>query len=281
MKLKQKLAIGYIRAKFKMLTLVNKRKAAEKAFELFCTPFMKAEVRVPAIFSKAEQLHFQLNGMKVHGFRWKKENARTVLILHGFTSAAHKFHQYITSFIDKGYQVLAFDAPAHGSSEGKTVNAVQYAEMITKVIALYGPVDSFLAHSFGGIALSLALENLPHSENNRIVLIAPATETCSAVDGAFKMLQIKDEEVRRQFDNIIFEQSGQQTSWFSINRALKKIEAKILWIHDEDDDVTPWADALKVKEQSLANIEFIVTKGLGHRKIYGDFHIRNKVIDFL
>jgi pimeloyl-ACP methyl ester carboxylesterase len=281
MKLKQKIAIGYIRAKFKLLTLVSKRKAAEKAFDLFCTPFLKSRVRVPTIFSQAEPLHFELNGLKIKGFRWNKDKQHTVLILHGFGSAAHKFHQYIHPLLEKGYQVLAFDAPAHGSSEGTRTHAMEYAQMIEKVMELYGPVQSFLAHSFGGIALSLALEKTSHDENTRIVFIAPATETRSAVDSAFKMLQINDAEVRREFDSIIFERSGQLTSWFSISRGMQNIRARVLWIHDEDDDITPWTDALKVKEQNFSNIEFIVTKGLGHRKIYGDYAIKNKVIAFL
>ena len=78
---------------------------------------------------------------------------------------------------NKGYEVLAFDAPAHGDSEGSTVNAIEYSEMIKKVIELYGPVEAFIAHSFGGIAISLALEQIPHDANTKIVFIAPATET--------------------------------------------------------------------------------------------------------
>ena len=261
--------------------MVSKQKAAEKAFDLFCTPFMKARARVPTIFEKAEPLHFELNGLKIKGFRWNHPQQHKVLILHGFGSAAHKFHQYISPLLQKGYEVLAFDAPAHGSSEGTRINAVDYCQMIDEVLKRYGPVTSFLAHSFGGIALSLALEKAEHNENTRIVFIAPATETCSAVDGAFKMLQLKDPEVRRLFDNIIYERSGQKTEWFSIKRAMQNITASILWIHDEEDDITPWKDALKVKEQNLPNIEFIITRGLGHRKIYGDNDIKKSVIGFL
>ena len=264
-----------------MLTLVSKRKAAEKAFELFCTPYMKARIRTPTIFEEAEKLHFNLNGLKVNGFRWNAGQPHKVLILHGFGSAAHKFHQYITPLVNKGYEVLAFDAPAHGTSEGTRVNAMEYCQMIENVMKLYGPINSFLAHSFGGIALSLALEKTDHAESHKIVLIAPATETFSAVNGAFKLLQIKDREVRKEFDKIIFEKSGQYTEWFSISRAMKNIKAQVLWIHDEEDDITPWDDALKVKEQNLPNIRFIITKGLGHRKIYGDFAIKNKVLEFL
>jgi len=281
MKLKQKIAIGFIRAKFKMLTLVSKRKAAEKAFDLFSTPFLKSKVRTPTIFEQAEALHFQLNGKKVNGFRWNHPQSHKVLILHGFGSAAHKFHQYISPLIAKGYEVLAFDAPAHGSSEGTRINAVEYADMVVEVLKKYGPVNGFLAHSFGGIALSLAMEKTDHGADTNIALIAPATETRSAVEGAFKMLQIKDAAVRKEFDNIIFEKSGQVTEWFSIKRAMQNIQASVLWIHDEEDDITPFEDALKVKEENFTNIRFIITKGLGHRKIYGDAAIKNEVIEFL
>ncbi|MEP7142140.1 MAG: alpha/beta hydrolase [Ferruginibacter sp.] len=281
MKLKQKIAIGYIRAKFKMITAVSKRLAAEKAFDLFCTPFMKSRARTPTIFEQAEPLHFELNGLKVNGFRWNHEQQHKVLILHGFGSAAHKFHQYISALVAKGYEVLAFDAPAHGSSEGSRINAAEYCQMIEEVLKRYGPVKGFLAHSFGGMALSLAIEKTIHTEDTRIALIAPATETSTAVDAAFKMLQLKDEEVRREFDNIIFEKSGQRTEWFSIKRAMRNIKAKVLWLHDEDDDITPLEDALKVKRENFPNIRFVVTKGLGHRKIYGDFAVKKAVLDFL
>lgn len=281
MKLKQKIAIGYIRAKFKMLSAVSKRLAAEKAFDLFCTPFMKSRIRTPSIFDQAKPLQITVNGLKINGFQWNHQQHKKVLILHGFGSAAHKFHQYISPLVAKGYEVLAFDAPAHGRSEGTRVNAVLYCEMIEQILQLYGPVTGFLAHSFGGIALSLAIEKTIHTKDMKIALIAPATETSTAVDAAFKMLQIKDSEVRREFDNIIFEKSGRNTEWYSIKRAMQNIKATVLWIHDEEDDITPVADAIKVKESNFPNIRFIITKGLGHRKIYSDSTIKKEVIEFL
>lgn len=281
MKLQQKIAIGYIRAKFKILTILSKRLAAEKAFDLFCTPFMRSAFRMPAIFEQAERLHFSLNGLSVHGFRWNAGKPHKVLILHGFGSAAHKFQQYISPLVEKNYEVLAFDAPAHGSSEGKMINAVEYSQMIGEVLRRYGPVQGFLAHSFGGLALCLAMEKEPHTAETKLVLIAPATETSSAVDDAFKMLRLKDEKVRKEFDRIIFEKSGQQTSWFSIGRAMQNITATVLWAHDEDDDITPLQDALKVKEANFSNVRFVITKGLGHRKIYGDTAVKKQVLDFL
>jgi pimeloyl-ACP methyl ester carboxylesterase len=281
MKLKQSLAIAYIRTKFKILATRSKRKAAEEAFTLFCTPLIKPIKEIPQLFKEAESLQFESNGLKVQGYRWNHPKKNKVMVLHGFSSAACKFERYIASLLDKGYEVLAFDAPAHGNSEGKTVNVVQYSDMIKKAISLYGPIDSFIAHSFGGLAISLTLEVLPHDEHTKVVFIAPATETTSAVKTAFEILQLHNSKVKEIFNNIIYELGGKPTEWYSIKRAMKNIKAKILWIHDEEDDVTPIADVLKVKEDNHSNIEFIFTKGLGHRKIYRDNTVRNAVINFL
>lgn len=281
MKLKQSLAIAYIRTKFKILASISKRKAAEEAFTLFCTPLIKPIKEIPQLFKEAESLQFESNGLKVQGYRWNHPQQKKVMVLHGFSSAACKFERYIASLIDKGYEVLAFDAPAHGNSEGKTVNVVQYSDMVKKAMSLYGPIDSFIAHSFGGLAISLTLEVIPHDEHTKVVFIAPATETTSAVKTAFEILQLNNSKVKEIFNNIIYELGGKPTEWYSIKRAMKNIKAKILWIHDEDDDVTPIADVLKVKEDQYPNIEFIFTKGLGHRKIYRDNAVRSAVINFL
>ncbi|HTF27758.1 MAG TPA: alpha/beta hydrolase, partial [Flavitalea sp.] len=64
-------------------------------------------------------------------------------------------------------------------------------------------------------------------------------------------------------------------------RAINNIKAQILWIHDETDKVTPLHDALKVKEDNHANLAFIITTGLGHRRIYRDEKVIKTVIDFL
>jgi len=279
MKLSQRLAIGYVQTKFKLLSLLSKRKTAEKAMEVFGTPFLKSVRKTP--IKDAETIHFHLNNKKVIGYRWNYPQSRKALILHGFGSAAHKFEDYANLLAERGFEVLAFDAPAHGESEGSTTNAIEYCEMIKKVMEQFGPVQSFLGHSFGGISLSLALEEIPHDENTRVVFIAPATETTTAVNGAFNMLKVKNEAVRNEFEKLVLKVSGKEIAWFSMRRAMYNIKASILWIHDEDDDITPWADAVKVKEDNHPNIKFVLTKGLGHQKIYHDAGIKNMAVNFI
>ncbi|MBK5270969.1 MAG: alpha/beta hydrolase [Bacteroidia bacterium] len=71
------------------------------------------------------------------------------------------------------------------------------------------------------------------------------------------------------------------SEWYSISRAIKDIQAKVYWVHDEDDDITPWRDAQKIKEQNYPHISFVVTKGLGHRKIFRDEKVLQAIVDFL
>jgi pimeloyl-ACP methyl ester carboxylesterase len=280
MKLGRSIAIGYYRTKFKVLSAVSKKKAAHIAFDLFCTPQFRYKKPLPKNFIDAEKLHFKIAGETVQGYRWNKGGTKKVLIAHGFNSSVASFDRYIQPLIRKGYEVLAFDAPAHGRSTGSTINAAVYTKMILVINQQYGPVQSFMAHSFGCLGVSLALEVLPHDDSFRLVLIAPATESKTAIDFFFSFMRL-DNGVRKEFDQMIYDVSQKPSEWYSVSRAIKNIRAKIKWYHDRSDDITPWADAHKVMEQNHPHIEFVVTEGLGHRKIYRDPKIAGSIIDFL
>lgn len=279
-KLGQQLAIGYFRTKFKILSLVSSKKAATLAVELFCTPQFRYKQPLPPVFKESEKLKMNHWGETVTGYRWNTGGERKVLITHGFNSSVAKFDRYIKPLIRKGYEVIAFDAPAHGYSTGKTINAIMFEEMIEKIHDEYGPINSFMAHSFGGLAVSLALEKIDHNEETRVALIAPATESSTAINTFFSFMKLND-EVRKEFDEFIYNIQQKRPEWYSVSRAVKNIKAQILWCHDEEDSMTPWADAKKVKDENHENIEFIVTKGFGHRRIYRENSISRAIIDFL
>ncbi|RYF87878.1 MAG: alpha/beta fold hydrolase, partial [Chitinophagaceae bacterium] len=229
MNVQKKLAIGYLKNKLTLLTLINKRRGGQEAFRLFCTPLVKYKGREAEVFKNGKPLSFQLNNNNVRGYECNPGGDKTILLLHGFSSSCHKFDKYAIALIEKNYRVLAFDAPAHGFSDGTTVNALEYSQMIQKVVELYGPVDAFMGHSFGGIGASLALENIAHSQKTKLVLIAPATETSSAVEGALKFLNVKNPKVRQALDEHIYMVGNQPTDWYSIRRAIKNISASVLW----------------------------------------------------
>jgi pimeloyl-ACP methyl ester carboxylesterase len=280
MSLSKRLAIKYVRAKFKLLSNISKRKAAEKAFELFCTPQYKNIKKLPATFEKAEKMHFTIEDAIVRGYRWNHPSAKKLLILHGFESTVINFERYVNPAIKKGYEVLAFDAPAHGYSSGKKITVLTYKKMIQHIDTHYGPVTAFMAHSLGGLTVSLFLEEKEHDSSYKLVLIAPAAETTTAANHFFSVLKL-DAEVRNEFDQVISEMNTHPPEWYSLVRAAKNIKAQVLFLQDEDDEMTPLKDVKPIMAANYPNFEFIISKGLGHRRIYRDNKSFQSIIDFL
>lgn len=284
-KLKQKLAINYIRARLNILSLVSLRKAAEKAFDLFCTPMQRSGNKTSPVFEKGEKLSFRLEGHIVRGHRWLPHqppgtSPKRVLIAHGFESSSRNYDRYVSAFLKKGYEVLAFDAPAHGDSGGKQITLPLYVKTLKTILERYGPPDSFLGHSFGGLALCMLLESIDHDPAVKLVLIAPVCEMTTAVDSFFHKLQFRA-EMRKEFDELSYEMHGQDFSHFSIRRALYQVRADVLWMQDEDDQITPIRDMLPVQADKHPHVQFVITKGLGHRKIYRDPEVLRQVVEFL
>ena len=246
----QKIVLKYIRTKFKILSAISKRKAAEKAFVLFCTPQYRNRKKLPKIFEEAESIQFPFHNYNIQGYRWNTSADKKILILHGFESSVVNFDRYIRPLIRMNYCVLAFDAPAHGRSSGKVINVLAYKEFINHINREYGPVKNFISHSFGGLALSLAVEEWMHDDSYKLVLIAPAAETTTAIDSFFDLLQL-ELQVRSEFDIIIKENSGYSPEWFSVSRACQHIKAQLLICQDKDDILTPLKDL-----EGLTNIGF-------------------------
>src|ERR1043165_6220570 len=145
MDLKQ-LAVKYYQTKLTFLSHLSPKKAAQQAFELFVTPQSRVKDPLPVLFQQAEDVSFLFNGLKMQGYRWQHPSQKKVLILHGYESSVIYFEKYVQPLIEKGYEVLAFDAPAHGRSEGKQTNALDYKNFILHIVNEYGPVTSFVSH---------------------------------------------------------------------------------------------------------------------------------------
>ncbi len=279
-KLSQRIILQYYKTKLKTLNKLSPHLAAKSAFDLFCTPGPVKKMEMPPIFHKAESVELMYEGNAVRGYYWKTSlPAKRVLICHGFQSRAYKFEQYVRMLITAGFEVLAFDAPAHGLSDGKRINAFTYSRIILEIEQKFGPLYAFICHSFGGLAGSFALEEMVNA-NKKLVLIAPASETRSAIKNFADLFSLSN-EVQSALHELIFEIRQHDVSWYSINRAIKNLASDILWIHDTDDKQCPYKDTEASRNGDIKNLTFITTEHLGHNKIYRDAAVQQAVIKFL
>lgn len=281
LKLGQRIAIGYYKTKIKTIGLLSKRKAAEKAFKLFCTPYSgKPKRKAPAVFHHAKKLTATINDLTIRGWQWQPEhyaNGQKILIVHGFDSCSYKFDKYIKLLTHEGYTVLAFDAPGHGISDGKMVNALMLKNTLLEIEKQFGLLYGIMAHSLGGIAAALAAEEITTLQ--KLILIAPATETQRAIDNFFKFVPLGN-TIKEELIEYIIELAQQPLSYFSVVRSVQQHNKPTLWLHDQDDWICPYEDVLPAQKLQLPHVEFYITKGMGHSKIYRDQKVSKRIIEF-
>ncbi len=280
----ERMYLQYLRTKFKTLGLVSPATAGKIAFDLFCTPYPKYKKRKsPAIFHQAKPITITLSdGIQLKGFEWtpQKSIQKTVLIAHGYASFGYKFEQYIPPLLKMGYRVLIFDAPGHGLSQGKYINILIYLNALKQIIKTVGPVDHFIGHSLGGITLAMLAETIPNPEQHKFVLIAPATKTTTTFNNYFKMMHF-NETIKAAFLSLLANNTNQPITHFEADRAIEKYAGPILWVHDADDMVCPYKDLINFQEKAPKNINFLITKGLGHNKVYKTQGVIDKIMSFL
>ncbi|SDD68692.1 alpha/beta hydrolase [Niabella drilacis] len=269
------------KARIRALALISKKRAGDTAFRIFCTPIGKGNYTLTPLLRSAGQLSLQFGQYHLKGYQWNKGAGRKLLIAHGFRSHTQRFEHLVPLLIEKGYEVVAFDAPAHGLSSGKQINAIDYTQLVSVLAHLYGPFDAYIGHSFGGLAVTLAVSELPQPGPVKIVLFAPASDTVGLAATFLKQMEITDPEVHRHFYNNVIRLSGKDLGWFTIRRCLPALNGAILWIHDQEDRITPIQEALEIQRLAPPNIRFIFTRGLGHSKIYRDTAVLKEVAAFL
>jgi pimeloyl-ACP methyl ester carboxylesterase len=200
--------------------------------------------------------------------------------VHGFGSSSRVFGNFIAALLKKGYEVVAFDAPGHGLSGGKRLFITDYVRVLSTVEQTYGPFHSWLAHSLGGLALTLSLEDMAPDGPSRLVLMAPAPGLAQAFDEWAGELELPNPVVQ-EVNEYVKETGGHPLAWYSLRRVIGSVSADILYVQDEGDAVVPLEEARLIQGDKHPNIRFLFTTGLGHKKVYKDPEVLDQIVEFL
>lgn len=104
--------------------------------------------------------YFTNTKLNINGFKWGSGKNR-ILISHGWGSKAADFTELINALLElPGTEIIAFDAPANGSSEGDLSNLLLFKGAVRSVITETGNPNVAIGHSFGAMANVVALHEL-------------------------------------------------------------------------------------------------------------------------
>ncbi|RIA08948.1 pimeloyl-ACP methyl ester carboxylesterase [Flavobacteriaceae bacterium MAR_2010_72] len=246
---------------YNAVSYISKTYAANKAIGLFTKP-RKGRITEEQneFLGTAFQEELQFENKPIMTYRWlgKKE---TILLGHGWESNSARWRSLILKLKSNDYNIIALDAPAHGYSKSNSFNAVLYSEYINVVAQRFQP-DIVVGHSVGGMAAVFCQNKYRLKSIQKLILLGVPSEFKNVLKRYTDMLGY-NQRIINELNSIIIERFGNEPNSFSTAKYLETIHSKGLIIHDEDDDVIPYNDAIQIN-QSFKNSKLITTKGLGH-----------------
>ncbi|MEN0052589.1 MAG: alpha/beta hydrolase [Mucilaginibacter sp.] len=223
-----------------------------------------------------EDPHFSHSVLKFNGFIWG-EGKRKVMITHGWGSKAADFSDMISALrsIDDT-QVIAFDAPGNGSSEGELSNLLLFTKAAEAVMNTYGVPDVLIGHSLGAMANVMALKQT-ESKPLLQISIAPLIrlkENFIATMTSAEASQAAQDTFFENFESL-FEL---QASMFNLNGLYAADNNIEHWLaYDREDKIAPYTylQEFLVSQPGIQTREY---EGVGHERIIKDAELIEQVV---
>ncbi|UJH91488.1 alpha/beta hydrolase [Antarcticibacterium sp. 1MA-6-2] len=271
----------YILTTGKILTAVSPYLASRFAAKLFLTP---RKYKLPEREKKMDRESFQRtiklpkSGEEIIIYTYGNKKAeKRVLLVHGWSGRGTQLSVIAEEFVTLGYQVISFDAPAHGKATGKMSMMPYFIEGVEVVDKELGPFNAAIGHSLGGMSLLKAVKD---GLNLQKLVIIGTANSVTHITKEFASNMKLDETVAMKMKAYLDGKFGQDMDTYSGALSAKEVEIPTLVVHDKDDVDVHVSSAYEILEQ-LENGEIHVTEGLGHRKILGDKEVINKIKTFI
>jgi pimeloyl-ACP methyl ester carboxylesterase len=182
---------------------------------------------------------------------------------------------------DRGWRVLAPDAPGHGESHGSTSSLPQFIGALDAVLEQLGPVQALIGHSMGSLAIarrmSDAQRDAPASVEH-VALVSAPSGIAFLVESFEQLFGIG--EATSRHGRVLFEHrfGGRPEDYTVLGE--RRIDVPVLLVHDDADDVVP-CDHSRQLLSRLPRAQLFTTHGLGHSGMLRDPATLAAIADFL
>src|SRR5690606_5541713 len=124
---------------YNVYSLIAPKSAAHSAFHLFSKVRKGRVLPQQAEYLEAAKMGVEkVSGHEIQTYRWPGKGP-TVLLVHGWESNTFRWRNLINKLRGADFDIIAFDAPAHGHSSGVHLNAPLYEEAVRHMVGKYGP----------------------------------------------------------------------------------------------------------------------------------------------
>ncbi|WP_316836252.1 alpha/beta hydrolase [Pedobacter nutrimenti] len=190
-------------------------------------------LKVKDEFFSGEELSF-------NAFKWGKGPDK-VILTHGWGSKAADFSEIIHALKElKNLEIIAFDAPGNGSSEGELSNLLLYIEAVKAIIAAFGSPKIFIGHSLGAMANVIAIKET-RIKPDLLVSLTPLVLLKENFKASMTAVQI-DPAIQEQFLKDFEQRFGMSSSIFNLSEWYREHENLNHWLaYDQHDHIAPYS----------------------------------------
>jgi len=213
---------------------------------------------------KVNDEYFAGKELQFNTFKWGN-GSNKLLLTHGWGSKAVDFSELIEALSTiKNLEIIAFDAPGNGSSEGDLSNLLLFKQAVKAIALHYGKPDVVIGHSLGAMANIIALREMQITPSLLISLtpLVRLKENFEASMDALNIPPVNQKAFLESFNAKFGVPASRFTldNWYNFDAQLNH------WLaFDSNDVVSPYT----YLEKFLANHPFIKInnyEGAGHDK---------------
>ncbi|MFL5392754.1 MAG: alpha/beta hydrolase, partial [Myxococcales bacterium] len=271
-------ALGFVRGLgWKLLSVVAPERAERDAADLFRQPTRSGVAGEPFVPCYAgKRFSVETSTGVVAAWQFGEGQGPTVLVAHGWNGAAAQLFRLIARLVRGGFEVVAFDQPAHGLSGGTRTDVADMADAVRSVAFRVRPVHAVVAHSLGATAAALAIAR--GAAIPRAVLIAPPVEVPYFARGFARRLGLPPARAEGMLRKLA-EVTGPVEA-LDLRQLAPRQRAALLVLHDLDDREVPFAHG-EALASAWPGARLRSLQNLGHRRMLREPFVLDEIVDFL
>lgn len=248
---------------------VSPRVAGDLAYRLFFStrPRMTVGPADAATHDAADRGSIRIREAVVTTYAWGT-GPRTVLLLHGWRGRASQFAPLVRELVAEGFRVLAFDAPAHGSSGGRGADIRDWVAAAEELERTDGPFAAIVGHSFGGLAALTVARTTGTVPAVAVIAGAAAPEAFLApFVHDLRVGSATANRLRARFHRRLGLTAAAITAGYDAAAHPLPACTALLVVHDRGDRRMPDDDALRLHAAHRGRSRLLRTDGAGHTRI--------------
>lgn len=266
---------------FKIVDLLIPSIAAQKVYRAMSTPkARKLKKFEEKALEKASKEKIKFQEFEIVIYSWGKKTDKVALLVHGWEGHAGNFGALVDILVEKGYNVISYDAPSHGSSSKGSTNMFQFAACTSHIFKIYKP-HTVISHSYGSVSSIIGIsENLDVKVDKWLMVTTP-NDFRDRMNGFIEHFKLSNRS-RNKLINIVEEESGTGIDTLNMEEYADKISNvnDIRIIHSTNDIIIPIEQA-RAANKALRKSKIIEIEKAGHVNILWSGKLKELVTEII